>query len=248
MKNHLLVLIVLITACTTDVPVPCGDEGPVGTVCREYRYFNDVPKGFVTFNRMGDTLAVSNFYNEHSGLVKTVTEQLENGQTTLIAEQFPKKPTQVQTWHYNELDSLWKIVFGANDSVLEVLYEGGKRFREAYYHAGELNRFFDYRYYQDDGKLYRVYAYGKDSILQSYRHYEYFSTGQNRVSTFTANNALIGRRVYRSENGLLSSIQFTDSAGTITQRADYVYNASFNLIERTQREGNQTYKSVFLYY
>lgn len=248
MKKHLLLLIVLATSCTIDVPAPCGDEGNLGSICREYRYVNGSPKGYITFARKGDSLAVSDFYNEHSRLVKTVTERFENGQTKVIVEQFPKEPSRVQTWHYNAIDSLWKVVFGANDSVLEVVYEDGKRLREAYFHAGELNRFFDYRYYQDDEKLYRVYVYGKDSVLQSYRHYEYYSTGQNRISYFTASNILIGRRVYRSENGLLNSIQFTDSTGIITQRADYVYDSSFNLIERTERQGNQTYKSVFLYY
>jgi len=137
------------------------------------------------------------------------------------------------------------VVYGANDSVLEITYENGKRLQEAYFHGGELNRFFVYRYYFDDGNLYRIYAYDKDSVQVSYRNFEYFSTGQTRISSFTVDHKLIGREVYNSQNGLLTFVQFTDSTGTVTERADYIYDAALNLTERTELRAEQTYKSVF---
>lgn len=247
-KLFYLFLSIAFAGCSTDELAPCGEDGMEGELCREYRYFNGNAEGYVTYERDGDTLAISDFYDQHSKLIKTRTEQFEDGQTKVISEQYPNGPSRIQTWHYNAMDSLWRIVFGANDSVLTISYENGKRLREAYFHAGELNRYFDHRYYQDDGKLYRIYAYNKDSVQLSYRNFDYFSTGQKRVSHFTTKHKLIGRRVYRTENGLLRSIQFTDSTGTVTERADYTYDATFNLTEKTAMKAGLTYKSVFLYY
>ena len=243
-----LCVLIISGGCSTDQLTPCMVDGAEGELCREYRYYNDAPTGYVTFNNEGDSVALSDYYNQNSKLIKTVKERFENGQTKVVTAQFPNEASRVQTWHYNEIDSLWRIVFGANDSVVEISYENGKREREAYFHAGELDRYFDYRYYQDDGKLYRIYAYGNDSIQLSYRNFEYFSTGQNRVSHFTANHRLIGRRVYRSQNGLIRSIELTDSAATVTERTDYLYDAASNLTEKIEVKAEQTYKSVFLYY
>lgn len=241
-------LVVALTSCSTDPFTPCLEEGIAGNLCREYRYLNNRAQGYVAYKVNGDSATVSDFYNQNSKLTKTVIERLENGQTKVIAEQYVNKPSRIQTWHYNEIDSLWKVVYGGNDSVMEISYENGKRLRETYYHAGELNRFFQYRYYQDDGKLYRIYAYGKDSVQLSYRNFEYFSTGQNRVSYFTANHKLIGRRVYSSANGLPQWIEFRDSTGTVTERTDYIYDSSFKLVEKTEIKSKQTYKSVFIYH
>ncbi|HAP69981.1 MAG TPA: hypothetical protein DCR04_09715 [Flavobacteriales bacterium] len=240
--------LIVIGACSTDELAPCIDDGPEGELCREYRYFNESPEGYVEFKLYGDSVAVSDFYTSGLRLAKTVTEWFENGQTQIISEQFPNEVSRIQTFHYNDIDSLWQVVYGANDSVLEITYENGKRLQEAYFHGGELNRFFVYRYFLDDGNLYRIYAYDKDSVQVSYRNFEYFSTGQNRVSSFTADHKLIGREVYNSENGLLTFVQFTDSTSAVTERTDYIYDSALNLTERTEARAGQTYKSVFLYY
>jgi hypothetical protein len=247
-KLAFLFTLVVFAACSTDELAPCIDDGPEGELCREYRYFNESPEGYVEFKLYGDSVATSDFYNQNSKLVKTITERFENGQIRVIAEQFPNEASRIQTFHYNEVDSLSRVVYGANDSVLEITYENGKRLQEAYFHGGELTRYFQYRYFLDDGNLYRIYAYDKDSVQVSYRSFEYFSTGQNRISSFTADHKLIGREVYSSQNGLLTFVQFTDSTGTVTERADYIYDAAFNLTEKTEIKAEQTYKSIFLYY
>jgi len=249
MRKLLFVFVTIaFTSCSTDGLVPCKKEGAEGRLCREYRYFDGSPSGYIEFDYKGDSLVISDYYDSNSKPIKTIRSYFENGRTKIISEQYPNQDSRIQTWHYTNFDSLETIVYGANDSVLEITYANGKRLTETYFHAGVLNRSFQYRYFLDDGKLYRIYAMGADSVQLSYRNFEYFSTGQNRVSHFTADHKLIGRRVFDSLNGLIKSVEFTDSTGTIAERADYIYDSAFNLIEKTELNSNQTYKSVFLYY
>lgn len=247
--HHLLFLLLLLSSCTSDGLVPCDGEGPEGKLCREYRHANGSPVGYVEFEYQGDSVVVSSFFDQNSALQKTVTERFESGRTTVISEQYSDQDSKVQTWHYNGSDSLESIVHGANDSMLQIVYEEGKRKRESYLNAGELNRYLEYRYFQDDGNLYRIYLYNAQDVLLSYRSFEYFNTGHHRVSYFSGDHTLLGRRVYRfSQAGLISSIEFTDSSGTVTEREDYIYDGNLNLIERTETKRGQKYKSVFLYY
>lgn len=247
--HHLLFLLLLLSSCSSDGLVPCDGEGPEGKLCREYRHANGSPVGYVEFKYQGDSMIVSRSFNQNSALQKTETERFESGRTTVISEQYPDQNSKVQTWHYNGSDSLESIVYGANDSMLQIVYEAGKRKRESYLNAGELNRYLEYRYFQDDGKLYRIYLYDSKDVLLSYRSFEYFNTGHHRVSYFSGDHTLLGRRVYRfSQSGLISSVEFTDSSGTVTEREDYIYDAHLNLSEMTGTRPGQTYKSVFLYY
>jgi hypothetical protein len=239
---------IVFSGCSTDRLLPCEKEGVEGKICREYRYFNGSPQGFVEFDHNGDSLKVSDYYNQNSKLTKTIREHFENGQTIVISEQYPNQDSRIQTWHYNEIDSLEFIVFGANDSIVRIDYELGRRKREAYLNGTKLDRYFEYRYYQDDGKLYRINAYNENDSLLSYRQFEYFSTGQSRITYYTPEHILTGRRLFRTQNGLITSIEFTDSSGTVIEQTDYIYDASSNLIEKTEQVGERTYKSVFLYY
>lgn len=240
---------IFLSACERDGLIPCAGDGPIGQLCREYRYYNDSPIGYVDFLTEGDTVLTSEIYDQQHRLQKTKKEWLVNGKTSVIAEQYPDEDTKVQTWHYNGFDSLETIVFGANDSSMHIIYENGKRKTESYIHGDSLVRYFTYRYFQDDGNLYRIYLYNAKDSLLSYRSFEYFSTGQKRVSFYTSCNELIGRKVFRFlQNGLISSIEFTNDEEAVTERSDYLYDASFNLIEKTQSVPSGTYKSVFLYY
>lgn len=246
---YLLFIVFVLSSCETDSIIPCDGDGPTGKACREYRYHDDSPSGYVDFIYEGDSVLISEIYNQHHRLQKTLKKWSVNGQTTVIAEQYPDENTKVQTWHYNELDSLSAIVFGANDSSIQISYENGRRKTESYLIGGSLNRYFSYRYFQDDGNLYRIYRYNSQDSLLSYRSFEYFSTGQTRVSYFTSNHELIGRRVFRfSQSGLISSMEFTNAEGVVTERSDYLYDASFNLVEKTETLPSGTYKSVILYY
>ncbi|MCF8465207.1 MAG: hypothetical protein K9G41_10220 [Flavobacteriales bacterium] len=240
--------IIVFAACSTDGLVPCEKEGTQGELCREYRYLNDSPKGYVAFEQQGDSLQISDYYSESLKLIKTIRQQFEHGRIIVISEQYPNEDSRIQTWHYNETDSLERIVFGPNDSAVHIDYAQEKRHLESYFRGAELDRYFEYRYYQDDGKLYRIYAYNAMDSLLSYRQFDYFSTGQNRVSFYTSEHKLMGRRVYNSQNGVINSVQFTDTTGTVTERTDYLYDATLNLTEKVERKGDQNFKSVFIYY
>ncbi|MBI1287705.1 MAG: hypothetical protein GC178_09015 [Flavobacteriales bacterium] len=246
----LFVSVLFLSSCSTDGLVPCDGEGPSGELCREYRYFNGSPEGYVEFEHAGDSLLISRIFDDQHRLQKTVKQWFEDGRTSVIAEQYPDADTKVQTWNYNQMDSLETIVYGANDSSLFVMYENGKRRRESYFEGDSLQRYFIYRYFQDDGNLYRIYHYNSEDSLLAYRSFEYFfSTGQTRVSFYTSSNDLIGRKVFRfSQNGLISSTEFTDSTATVTAHSEYIYDASQHLTEKSQTNSDGTYRSVFLYY
>jgi len=92
MKQLFFVLIsIVLVACSTDLLAPCDDDGPVGELCREYRYFNGGAEGYVEFKLYGDSVAVSDFYNQNSRLVKTITERLEVAKPKLFPNNFRMK-------------------------------------------------------------------------------------------------------------------------------------------------------------
>lgn len=246
----ILLSVLLVAGCETDLLVPCEESnGPAGRVCREYRYVDDASVGYVEYEYQGDSLCRSYFYDSQVRLKKTVTQRYENGRISSIAEQFTNGPSRVQTWHYLENDSLYRIVHGANDSVMELTYSEGKRVGQAFFHNGELQRRTEFRYFQDDGKLYRISYYNAEDSLLSYRNHEYFSTGQQRVSYYTSTHQLVGRRVYRfSQLGLITSNEFTDAEGTVTYHATYIYDAAGKLTEAAAVELDQVSKQVYLYY
>ncbi|MGB0368851.1 MAG: hypothetical protein ACPGD8_05570 [Flavobacteriales bacterium] len=249
--NRLLFILcaLVVTACQTDPLLPCNADGPVGKVCREYRYANGSGVGFVEYEYEGESVITTNIFNQQSNPVKTVVQRFENGQTTVIAEQYPDQPSNVQTWHYDEMDSLFLVYHGFNDSTLEITYEQGRRIREDYFNTDSLDRWVAYRYYQDNGKLYRKSFHNNQNLLLYYEIYDYFSTGQDRISYFDPNNQLIGRRVFRfSQLGLVTSMQYTLANGQITEHADYIYDAAGKLTEQTLTVAQRATKSVYLYY
>lgn len=250
MKNLVYIAIFLgLTACEADVLLPCDAQGPTGKACREYRYLEDAAQGFVEFEYEADSTVISKIFNQQSNLVKTIVERFENEQTIIIAEQFPSNETRVQSWHYNTNDSLFQINYGSSDSLLEISYENGKRVREDYYHFGELDRWVDYRYYQDDGKLYRKSFYTSTDSLTDYQNYQYFSTGQYRIARYTPTHQLITNTVYVfSQLGLITSIETTNAEGEVTRDEKYIYDVAGKLIEQNALRFGQSSKSVYLYY
>lgn len=231
--------------------VPCNADQPTGKLCREYRYYNDVPQGFVEFEYLGDSVEISKIFDVHSELEKTVREQFSEGRTTVITEQFPDAPSRVQSWNYNEMDSLSLIVYGANDSSLQVTYTEGKRDRETVLIDDVIVRYRVYRYYQDDGKLYRITEFDGNDSLTFYSNYNYYNSNGNaftRVSRYTSENELVGRRLFTfSQLGLINSMEFRLSDGTVAERKDYIYDGAGKLIEELgERFGNNS-KSVYLY-
>jgi hypothetical protein len=240
---------VLFAACRTDALLPCENEGPVGEICREYRYSDDDAIGFAEFEYEPDILTTENIYDQHSNLIKTIIEHFEDGKTVIIAEQYPDKESIVQSWHYGDNDSIRQIYFGGIDSLIEYAYENEKRLRDEYFHDGELDRWTSYRYYQDDGKLYRKTFYNAEDSLLRYENYQYFSNGQNRVTYYTPSHQITGRRVVRfSQLGLITSNEFTNADGVVTQNENYIYDVAGKLVERHALNFDQSAKSVYLYY
>lgn len=249
MRTNLLLFIILgFIGCSTDGLIPCSEGGVEGKLCKEYRFLNDAPQGYVSFEHGGDSVLTSRFFNSASQLQKTIVQRFEGGKTSIIAEQWPEKESSVRTYHYNEMDSLAFVYYGANDSVMELSYEDGKRKRVAIFHQGELKRYDEYRYFLDDGKLYRIYSYNDSDSLLSYLSYEYFSSGHVREAHYTADNTFLGRRTFSfAPNGLITSVEFTDSLGQVSGRIDYFYEG-LRLTEKTSSSFGNTSKSEFLYY
>jgi hypothetical protein len=252
MRNWLFFIFVLpLFGCEQDVLVPCNADLPTGKLCREYRYYNDVPQGFVEFDHLGDSLNVSRIFNANSELTKTVLERFAEGKKTVITEQFPDGPSRVQSWNYNEMDSLSLIVYGANDSVLQITYAEGKRFRETALIDNVIIRYRQFRYYQDDGMLYRISEFDGNDSLTFYSNYNYFSSNGNtftRVSRYTSGNELVGRRLFTfSQLGLISSMEFRLADGTVAESKEYIYDGAGKLIEEYGQFYGNSSKSVYLY-
>lgn len=250
LKNSILILLTaLFASCQTDALLPCENEGPVGEICREYRYSDDAAIGYAEFEYETENSITENIYDHHSNLIKTIVEHFEDGKTVIIAEQYPDKESLVQSWHYNEIDSIHQIYFGGIDSLIEFTYENGKRLKDEYFHNGELDRWTSYRYYQDDGKLYRRSFYNAEDSLLRYENYQYFSTGLYRITYYTPSHQVTGRRVVGfSQLGLITSNEFTNALGVVTQNENYIYDVAGKLIERNGFNHSHSTKSVYLYY
>jgi len=209
---------VLFVGCTSDVLVPCeNSNGLSGSLCREYVFEDEQGQGFIEWTYSSDTITVATFFDASSIEQKSVERRYENRMLHVIVESYLNGETNVRSLHYNDMDSLSAIVYGANDSSLQVTYENGKRLHEMHVTDGQMIGYSVYRYYQDDGRLYRISTYNSTDSLLSYRQFDYFDTGQQRTSFFTSNHQLQGRRVFRfSQLGLITSTVFTNNEGTET--------------------------------
>ncbi|MFM1876009.1 MAG: hypothetical protein RL266_1746 [Bacteroidota bacterium] len=253
MKKLLFIAVLAsIVGCKTDVLVPCEETGMEGYLCREYRYFNGLPQGFVEFEQEGDSVFSSLIFDQNLNWVKTTKEHYISGQLSVVSEQFPDKDTRVRTYHYNELDSLALIVYGPNDSSLEIEYAEGKRLRETLVKDGLVTHYSEFRYFQDDGLLYRISMYdGNDSLL-NYRNFDYFSSNESsyyRVTFYSSTFEFLGRTRYSfSQYGLISSMEHRLANGELTNSRDYIYNATGKLTEEHRMLAGNILKSVYLYY
>lgn len=240
-----------IYGCEQDLLVPCQSDVTHGKLCREYRFYNEEPQGFVVFEYGDDSLVVSRIFNTHSELTKTIRQQFRDGKTRVISEQFPDSPSKVQSWHYNDLDSLSLVVFGSNDSSIEITYSDGKRLRESIIIGETVDRFITYRYLESNGKLNRISEFNATDSLTFYSDYNYFDSNEGsflRVSRFTSQNVLVGRRLFTfSQQGLISSMDYRLADGTLAEEKKYIYDGTGRLIEKTHRLIENTSKSVYLY-
>lgn len=251
MRRMLLYLMAaLLSGCTSDVLVPCEkDNEPSGRLCREYVFENEQARGFIEWAYFSDSMTVATYFDAASNEQKSVQRRYTNQLLSVVVESYPNGETNVRSFHYNEFDSVSAIVYGANDSSMQVTYQNGKRLRETHVADEQITCYSVYRYYQDDGRLYRISRYSTTDSLLSYRQFDYFDTGQQRTSFFTANHQLLGRRVFRfSPLGLITSAVFTNNGGTETERIEYFYDSSHKLTERTIETPLRKLSSRFIYY
>lgn len=241
--------LVLLWSCSTDVPAPCADgSGSIDHPCREYLSVNETPQGFLEFFFSGDSLVETDHYNARSEWVATRTEQIRNGRTEVVTQRQANGPTIVSTYHYNEHDSLAAIFHGSVDSTVRYEYGPFGKTLEQIFHQETLVRQRSFRYYEDNGELYRIYELNPSDSVLRYRHFEYFSTGQTRISEFTGANELIGRHVRNfSASGQLLWSTFTDSTGTERQRTDITYDDLGRAMEKSVRSIWQTRSSRYAY-
>jgi hypothetical protein len=244
-------LLFFLVSCAPDELIPCSEDGPSGELCREYRYYNDDPQGYVEFEYLGDSV-VSSLYDQHSILQKTIIERFEDGRIISVTSQYPDQGSVVGTYHYNEMDSLFLIVYGANDSSLQISYVDGKRFRETRLIEEVMVGYIEYRYFQDDGKLYRKSLFDANDSLINYRNFDYFNTNgieRYRATEYSAEHELIGRRLFTfSQNGLISSMEYKLADGTVAETMGYLYDSAGKLTEQSGTSYSNTSKSVYLYH
>lgn len=252
MRNTLIAFLALaLSSCTSDVLLPCSNDGPPGRTCREYRFHDGDAQGYVEFEYSGDSV-VSYIFDRNSNLVKTIIERSSEERIISVTNQFPDAPSVVGTYHYNELDSLFLIVYGANDSTVNISYEDGKRSVEARVVGTDTIGSKAFRYFQDDGELYRISEYDGSNELITYRNFDYFNTDgvvQYRTSEYTPEHELLGRKLYTfTQLGLISSMEYRLADGTIAESMSYIYDGAGKLTEKNGHRLGTTSKSVYLYY
>lgn len=237
--------------CQEDVLVPCdkGDAVLSGLLCREYRFSNGIPVGYLEHTYRGDTAIDISVYDTQAILRKTSTERYHDGLLRTVVERFDNGSRQVRSYNYGD-GHLDAIVFGAVDSVQSYTYDALGRLSVVVVQAGDVRlRSTEHRYFVDEDKLYRLNFYdGNDSLLE-YRNHEYFLDGRVRIDHYTSGHAFLGYtlELWTSDGRLLSS-QFTAPDQAITHRVILTYNAHGLLTERTETRPFFSDRSVFMYH
>jgi hypothetical protein len=244
-----LIFIVVFSSCGVDEIIPCSaDAMHSGKLCREYRYSNGSPVGYVEYSYSGDTILDRTFFDNNGNLVKSITERYSNGLLQAKVERLENGTTTVGSYHYLSNDSLECIVFGAADSSQCLSYINGKRVNVEYFHGEFRVRYQEYRYYEDDGRLFRISYFNQDDSLVHYRTYDYYFGGIVRIDYANPNHAHLGFEVlnYLDEQYLETS-QFTDTTGRITHRLEHVYDENKRLSESMEESTFGTSRILYLY-
>jgi len=253
LKSLLSILMpLLLMGCGPDVLLPCeeGDAELSGLLCREYRYVNGSPIGYLEYAHRGDSAIDISTYDTQAILQKTSTERYSNGQLRTVVERFSNGSRVVRSYNYLSNDSLECLVFGAADSTEYFLYDEMGRRSRAERRTGEtLTGAVDYRYFEDEDALYRItMRNGMDSILE-YRNHEYFTDGRVRIEHFGADHAFKGYtlRQWTADGQLLTSY-FTDPEMVTTERLEFIYDAQGRPTERIAKGTSGSDRSVFMYH
>jgi len=237
------------SSCGVDEIIPCSaDAMHSGKLCREYRFSNGNPVGYVEYFYSGDTAIDQTFFDNDGNPVKSITERYSNGLLQAKVERLENGTTTVGSYHYLSNDSLECIVFGAVDSSHCLSYLNNKRVRFEHFHGESRVRYQEYRYYEDDGRLFRISYFNQNDSLIHYRTYDYYFGGIVRINYANSNHVTLGYTVLDfSENHYLESSQFTDTTGQITNRLEQVYDASYRLSESIEESAFGTSRILFMY-
>jgi hypothetical protein len=250
LNNTLVLIFVLVfSSCGVDEIIPCSaDAMHSGKLCREYRYSNGTPVGFVDYSYSGDTIIDRTFFDNDGNLVKSITERYSNGLLQAKVERFETGITIVGSYHYLSNDSLECIVFGPADSSQCLSYVNGKRVKVEYFHGESRKRYQEYRYYEDDERLFRISYFNQDDSLVQYHSYSYYFGGIVRIDYASSSHTPLGYTVLNfSDEQFLETSQFTDTTGQITHRLEQVYNASNRLSESIEESTFGTSRILFMY-
>jgi hypothetical protein len=246
-----ITMLTLMAGCTADQPVECEPaDGLEGKLCREYRFENGTSVGYVQYAYRGDTaIDLSHFDPSHS-LRKTETRSFWEGQLRSVVERFPDGSRVVRSYNYLPNDSLECIVYGMVDSTVCLDYDDIQRaVRKTYVAEGQLTRSIEYRYFEDEDRLYRISFLDANNSIIEYRNHIYFFDGTVRIEHYSGNNTFIGHAVERFRaDGKLSSRQFSDSDGVASENTEWVYDAIGRLVERSSIKAFSNERTVFLYH
>jgi len=242
----------LFIGCQPDVLLPCEESEAIlnGKLCREYRFTNGSPIGYLEYAYRGDTAIDINTYDTQAILQKTSTERYDAGQLRTVVERFGSDNRLVRSYNYLNSGLLDCIVFGAVDSAECYTYDPQGRVTLVQSLADSVKlRATEYRYFEDEDRLYRIIFYdGSDSLLE-YRNHEYFLDGRVRIDHFAGDHSFLGHAVeMRAIDGRLLSSRFTAPDQTITHRTECSYDANGRLIERTAARPFGSERSVWMYH
>jgi YD repeat-containing protein len=241
----------LMAGCMADQPVECEPVvGAEGKLCREYRYENGNSVGYVQYAYRGDTAIDLSHFDPFHSLRKTETRSYWEGQLRSVAERFADGSRVVRSYSYLPGDSLECIVFGMVDSTVCFGYDAlHRRIRETHATGDTVTRSIDYRYFEDEDRLYRISFRDASDSITEYRNHIYFFDGTVRIEHFAGEHTFLGHAVEQwAPDGRLLSRRFSDTTGTVTATAEWRYDPQGRLTERISQEAFRSVRSILLYH
>lgn len=246
-----MVITVLFTGCMADQPIECEPiAGSEGKLCREYRYENDASVGYVQYTYQGDTAIDQSHFDPFHSLRKTETRSYWDGQLRSKVERFADGSRVVRSYNYLPSDSLECIVFGMVDSTVCFDYDGlDRRILETHAIGDVVTRSTEFRYFEDEDRLYRVSFRDANDSITEYRNHIYFFDGTVRIEHFSSNHTFLGHAVENwTTDGRLLQWQFSDTTGVVIETKVWLYDAHGRLVERISQRAFSNSRSLFLYH
>lgn len=241
---------ILLSACDQDALIPCqGDGDAQGRLCREYRFSNGVPVGYIDFTYRGDTMVEKSYFDQLGIVQSTVTERYAEGVLRSVSSRFESGTQVVSSYHYQPDDSLQMIVYGAVDSVVMFHYgPHGLRSRVEFLRSDTVHRAISYRYFEDEPRLYQTQYYSGADSLTEYRSREYFIQGKVRTDHFSPSHQFLGHTIEEWMDGQrLISSRFTAPDQTVTHTLVNTYDAQGRLSEAFETFPYGSDRSVYMY-